>query len=79
MSLRTIFKGRVRDVLFSRLRGKQLRLWDTAQVVDFTDAVLKNKAVEIDNYLNERNVTLDNINSAVQEVVDKILLPSIKL
>lgn len=79
MSVKEIFLERVHDRLYRLLRDGIMREWDVADVINFSRAVIKENKAEINAYLQQNPVRLDNINKAVDEIVKKVLLPLIEI
>ena len=79
MSLREVFFERVKDVLYIYLRNQYLKNWDSTQISSLTVAVIRQNKPRIDSYLEERDITIKDINEAVEEIVTQILIPSIKI
>ena len=74
-----MFKDRLEEKLFLYLKSLSLKDWGPQIVLNFANAVVKGNQIAIDQYLTEKNVTLKNVNKAIDEIVKKVLIPSIKI
>jgi len=79
MSFKSIFLDRLRDRLYDHLRIGVMKGWEVRQIIEFTDVSISNNTVQIDEYLKNHKVTLDNVNESIEEIIVKIILPSIKI
>lgn len=76
--LRDLFYTRIRDSLYIYLKSGVLRDWQPAVVYKLVDSVINDKLPEIDYYLQNYVIRLDNIEGGVNHVVNKILVPYVK-
>ena len=79
MSTKKIFLERLRSRLFGRLQESEMKTWDISDIWNFSQAVINENKGKIDVYLENNPVTLKNINEAIDEIIDKILFPAIKI
>lgn len=78
-ALKEVFLSRILDRLYSKLKSGPLNDWDAPDVWKFSKVIIKNNTNKIDEYLRNNEVTLKNINQAIDEIVNEILLPSVKI
>ena len=77
MSLRDVFLGVVRSKLYTMLKSSYMRDWTAELVYSLIDEAMNEKSYDIQVYLQEHVVTLENMNNAAQWVAQNIILPSI--
>lgn len=78
MSLREVFHSAIRDKVYAYLRqGVSRGSWTTEFIYNFLDEIMSEKSSEITSYLKDHIVTLENMDSAAQDVAEHIILPYI--
>jgi hypothetical protein len=77
MSLHDIFLAVVRNKLYAILKQGILRDWGTELTYSVIDQAMNEKMYEIQEYLQNHVVTLENMNGSAQYVAEKILFPYI--
>jgi hypothetical protein len=78
MALKQVFLNRVRNRLYVILRNQYLKGWDVSEIYDFADALIADNKETINQYLSNNQITLGNINGAIDDLILHILIPSIK-
>lgn len=79
MALKEVFLSRVKDRLYGRLKQGKLSDWDTGDLLNFASAIIKDNKKNIDEFLSLKIVKLDNLNESIDELIDKVLIPSIRI
>jgi len=77
MSLREIFFSQLRDRFYVTLKGTLLRDWRPEIISSLIDEVTSEKMYEINSYIQNNVVTLENMNQHIQRIIESILLPHI--
>jgi hypothetical protein len=77
MSLRDMFFIKVRDMAYVSLKQGLMRDWNAEFVYRFVDEVIEEKISEINYYLQQSTVTLENMNYHADQIVRSIILPHI--
>lgn len=75
MSLRNIIIKRIRAKFFRHLRRGPLRGWSVSLLYDFSKTIVDKNRQEIFRYLDDKSVTVDNIEKVTDEIIKKILIP----
>jgi hypothetical protein len=77
-TLRELFFSKVSSRLYDRLREGFMKGMDMTFVYKFSHDLTYERAKEIFSYLETHIVTLENMNEAVDYVVENILMPHVK-
>jgi len=77
MSLRDVFLSLVRGMVYVELKRGLLRDWRPELVYSLIDEAINEKLYEINSFLSNYVVTLENMNDAAQRITREILLPYI--
>ena len=75
MSLRDIFITVLRDKFYVYLKQGSLRTWSAEVIYSIVDGIIREKEYEINSYLQNYIVNLENMDGAADSIVRSILLP----
>jgi len=78
-TLRSAFKRRLRTRIYSRLKNLPLLdEWRSPELIELSETLLKDYDKEIDAYLDEKQVTLADAESAMDYILEKLIIPEVK-
>lgn len=79
VGLKEVFLERLSNNLYEHLQDDELADWDVTAIMNFSDAIIKENIDKIDEYLKTHDVNLSNINDAIDEIIEDVLISKIKI